>query len=118
MRYAPLALGVLFLAGCATGQPVTAAQHVPRPHTCDWYKPSPRGEGATALSFTVKTDGRLEDIAVTKSSGSVEIDKASMGCAAYWHYHPAMADDKPQAQRWGATIDWRADKVVIYEGIR
>jgi|HubBroStandDraft_5_1064220.scaffolds.fasta_scaffold13027_2 TonB family protein len=115
MRYAPVALGVFFLAGCTTGQPMTAAQHVPRPHTCDWYKPFPRAEGTTQLAFLVDVRGRLQDITVTKSSGSDDVDQASTGCAARWKYYPAMQDGKPVETRWSAQIDWRKVDVAVTE---
>jgi TonB family protein len=117
MRLTPLwmLLVVLSLAGCAAQSTAPAAQHVPRPHTCNWYKPRPAGEGVTRLSFRIEVSGRLRDIAVARSSGSDEIDKASMGCASHWHYFPATMDAKPVETSWGAQIDWRRDGVAVTE---
>ena len=117
MRLTPLwmLLGALSLAGCATQSPTPATQRVPRPHTCDWYRPRPGGEGITRLSFLVDASGYLQDIAVARSSGSDKIDKASMGCASHWKYFPATADTKPIAVKWGADIDWRRDGVTVTE---
>ena len=116
MRLTPLWMlpGVL-LAGCATHDTAPAAQHVPRPHTCDWYKPRPGGEGTTRLSFRIEVSGRLRDIAVARSSGSDEIDKASMGCASRWHYFPATMNTEPVATKWGADIEWHPDRVTVTE---
>jgi len=117
MRLTPLwiLLSVLLPAGCAAQDNAPAAQHVPKPHTCNWYKPWPAGEGVTRLSFRIDVSGYLQDIAVAKSSGSDEIDRASMGCAAHWRYFPATMDAKPVETSWGAEIDWRRSGVAVTE---
>jgi TonB family protein len=116
MRLTPLwmLLGVS-LAGCATQSPMPAARHAAKPHTCGWYKPRPGGDGTTRLSFWIEVSGRLQDIAVARSSGSDEIDKASMGCASRWHYFPATMNTKPVAAKWGADIEWHPDRVTVTE---
>jgi TonB family protein len=76
---------------------------------------APHGEGVTDIAFVIDTRGHLQDIRIAKSSGFDEIDKASMGCAAHWHYFPATQDGKPVEQRWGARIDWRGNTVAVFE---
>jgi TonB family protein len=109
--------GALLLTGCETpgGAPAApAAQHKPVPHGCGRYGPHAHGDGNTRLSFVINIEGSIEDIAVIASSGSEEVDKASMGCATHWRYFPKTVDGTPVATKWSAEIDWQGgrDKVI------
>jgi TonB family protein len=66
----------------------------------------PANLGATELSFDVDADGSVKDVAVTKSSGSQDVDLSAGTCAYSWRYNPAMQDGKPVKVHWHETVTW------------
>jgi TonB family protein len=63
-------------------------------------------EGTTELAFEVMADGTLNNLKVTKSSGSDRLDDAAMDCVAKWHYRPAINDGQLVDAPMTVTVDW------------
>ncbi len=100
------------LSGFPPGEP-PAGVLIGRPHTCSAYYPKAEGEagteGVTTLSFTITDEGRVEDIAVAKSSGNANLDNAAVLCARPWRYLPALEAGKPVAVPWKAKVVWKIE---------
>jgi TonB family protein len=81
------------------------------PHWCDnYYPPAELNQGitgTTVLAFTVKSDGYIDDIKVTTSSGNANLDTAAVTCARRWHYRPSTVDGKPVDAPWQAQVVWQ-----------
>jgi TonB family protein len=82
------------------------------PHRCD-ESHYPIGalqtgaEGATTLTFRITAEGTVRDIAVLQSSGSLDLDTASIGCAKEWRYRPATKNNAPIEVSWQAEVMWK-----------
>ena len=62
-------------------------------------------EGTVIMSVYVNNSGKAKKIAVSKSSGYVDLDTAAVETALNWHYVPAI--------HGGDTVaDWAAVQVV------
>lgn len=90
---------------------------VGKPHKCDDYYPddSRRADeqGVTKLGFKILTDGTVDAITVTGTSGFDRLDEAAKKCAANWHYRPAVKDGQIVEADWKANVTWNlatADK--------
>ncbi len=95
-----------------TPPPISTPASVGRPHVCgnDYYPAISKrlGEqGTTVLGFTITAEGRVENVHVTKSSGSERLDNAAVTCAERWHYKPAVQAGRPVAVPWRAAVQWR-----------
>jgi protein TonB len=82
-----------------------------RPHICSQEYPALSlrlGEqGTTLLSFHIKTDGSVGNLAVAKSSGSERLDTAAVNCASRWRYKPAIGESgAPIEVPWKAQVVW------------
>lgn len=55
-------------------------------------------EGWTILSFVINKEGNVSDAIVKESSGSKDIDKASLKAVSKWKYKPAFENGKPIQQ--------------------
>lgn len=55
-------------------------------------------EGWTKLSFVIDVDGKVSDVLVKESSGSKDLDKASIKAVLEWEYQPALENGKPIEQ--------------------
>jgi TonB family protein len=112
------------LAAAATGAApaVTAAPppdtlHPPppsgaHPHRCAFFPPAAmlnRAGGDVLMSFTVATDGAVQNPVVAKPSGNADLDAGATACVAQWRYKPALKDGVPIAVPWQATIRWVQD---------
>lgn len=106
------AIGFAFLAATAAcADPVqTSPQPVGIAHIClDRYPAAAAREGQqgqTMLRFYIAEDGSVHDIVVVNSSGSAQLDQASIDCITPWTYKPATWDGQPIAVMWKAQIDW------------
>lgn len=52
-------------------------------------------QGRTSISFHIAKDGSVQGIAVTQSSGSVDLDQATIACVSTWRYPVATHDGEP-----------------------
>ncbi len=96
---------------------VPVIQHVSRPpslskpETCrDSYPFFSRvlgQEGTTELALKVMADGTVNDVKVSKSSGSDRLDDAAVDCVSGWHYRPAIKDDQTIDAPMTVTVDWK-----------
>jgi TonB family protein len=82
-----------------------------KPHTCgaEFYPPESLAkgeEGNTKLSFKILTDGTVDAITVTTTSGSQRLDDASVACVKTWHFRPAIKDGKLADVDSGAVVKW------------
>jgi TonB family protein len=77
------------------------------PHGC--WRADYGAAGTVHLDFTIRPDGRIEDIKVVQSSGNVLLDRAARQCAARWTYFPAMQAGAPVAVPWAADIVYSLD---------
>jgi TonB family protein len=64
-------------------------------------------EGNTVVSFQIVTDGTVEHLAMTKSSGYPVLDQASLDCVAAYRYFPAKQNGQPVAIDREMNINWR-----------
>lgn len=55
-------------------------------------------EGWTTLSFVIDEEGDVSDVLVIESSGSRDINKASLKAISKWKYKPAFENGKPIQQ--------------------
>jgi TonB family protein len=55
-------------------------------------------EGWTILSFVIDKQGSVSDVLVKDSSGSKDIDRASVKAVSKWKYQPAFENGKPIQQ--------------------
>ena len=66
-------------------------------------------EGTTELGFTVAADGTVNNVKVSKSSGSDRLDDAAVECVARWHYRPAIKDDQTVDVPMTVKVTWNLD---------
>ena len=90
---------------------VVSPVSIGRPHTCSEMYPAAaiaaHAQGTTTMSFTIKTDGTVRDIRISKSSGNKDLDDATVKCAAQWLYKPAMQDGVTVEKPWQANVVWK-----------
>jgi protein TonB len=82
------------------------------PHTCaeDQYPVTAlqtQAEGTTSLILDITAQGGVRNASVITSSGSSDLDAASVACATRWQYRPAQQDGVPIEVRWRANVVWR-----------
>ena len=82
-------------------------------HTCGskYYPESAQRlheEGTTTVTFTVTTDGDVENPTVAKSSGHNDLDEAAIPCVQTWKYKAAIQNGQPVAAQWTANVVWKA----------
>lgn len=84
---------------------------IDRPHSCDGFYPEAAlrddREGTTVLGFTIRSDGSVSNIKVTKSSGQRLLDDAASRCVSLWHYRPSMRQGRPVAAAWAVKVQWK-----------
>ena len=67
----------------------------------------PLGEqGVARVDFIVRTDGVVDELRVTQSSGSPRLDAAAIAIVRKWRFKPAMQD--------GHAIPWRQFSNVAF----
>src|SRR5665213_4292821 len=88
-------------------QPVS----IGHPHACTDSYPAAaiaaHAQGIATLAFTIKTDGTVKDVRVSKSSNSKDIDDASVECITHWLYKPATRNSVPVETTWQANVVWK-----------
>jgi TonB family protein len=62
--------------------------------------------GGATVGFTIGTDGKVSGVKVITSSGSPDIDQASIACVSSWTYRPAMRAGVPVATPWRSQVKW------------
>lgn len=84
------------------------------PHRCDIDYPANEAEagadGTTKVTFVIKTDGTVRNVAVSQSSGNKHLDKAAIACVSNWRYFPAIVGTSNVEVPWHATINWAIEK--------
>jgi TonB family protein len=81
------------------------------PHTCDETNYpvaalQTGAQGTATVAFKVTTEGAVKDVTVRNSSGSLDLDAASIACAKDWHYRPALKGNTPVEVVWFAQVKW------------
>jgi len=66
-------------------------------------------EGTTELTFRVLADGTVENVRVTKSSGTKGLDDGATKCVKAWHYLPAIREGRLTDVPWTADVVWAID---------
>jgi TonB family protein len=82
------------------------------PHKCPFFPPAAvlnRVQGDTLMSFTVTTDGLVQNPVVATSSGNADLDAGATACVKTWKYKPAIKDGEPVAVPWQSKIHWIQD---------
>lgn len=110
-----LALAVLFTSGSALAQ--TAASPVPEitppkadgpEHNCTMVDRAllerSGGELLAILAYKISNEGKITNLAVTKSTGSVELDNAFVECVGTWHYKPATKNGEAIEVPWVIAV--------------
>jgi protein TonB len=101
-----------------TTKPVAVAQPTTRPRpgrnnttTEADYPPISRRlneEGTTLLKLTINTEGRAENVTVSKSSGFPRLDEASVQIVTNrFRWTPAQAEGKPVAVEQQIQVKWQ-----------
>lgn len=89
---------------------VTQPASAGKPHNClaEYPKDSlERGEeGVTQLTFKILTDGTVDAIKVSTSSGSEKLDQAAIQCVSNWHYRPALKNGQLVETIKTAKVQW------------
>jgi TonB family protein len=84
--------------------PQTAAKTAPAPpaqdpETCDRYLPAkfalPPAAATTVVSLHISPAGDVKNVAITRSSGNADLDKAALACASGVRQAPVLAAGKP-----------------------
>jgi len=70
--------------------------------------------GTTVLTFNILQYGRVDDIAVRKSSGDVGLDQAAMSCARSWYY-PVSNGDPNFKKPWAVWVIWRYGHAFVLQ---
>lgn len=82
------------------------------PDTCS-YKIYPtmsvrkHEQGDTKISYLIGSDGKVNNITVTSSSGSGALDSAATECVSAWRFFPATLDNRPIGIQETAEFSWR-----------
>jgi protein TonB len=63
--------------------------------------------GNTEMDLTVTAQGTVTDVAVSKSSGSSDLDEIAVACVRTWTYKPATKDGVPVELKWKAQVVWK-----------
>jgi protein TonB len=63
-----------------------------------------REEGTVVLNLLLGTSGRVEEIAVSASSGSPRLDKAALDAVRKWRWAPVMRGGEPVMVRGTVKI--------------
>lgn len=89
-----------------------AGKSIGVPHDCLPYYPDEEAkagiEGTTTVRFVITEEGRVSHLALEKSSGSRDLDRAALKCVKHWRYRPAIKDGTPVSVRWKADIVWKS----------
>lgn len=82
-------------------------------HSCAPYYPPQavreHAQGTTMLEFLVTATGTVANITVTKSSGNLLLDEATVKCVGQWRYPPTIKNGVPTAVSRKVNFDWRLD---------
>jgi TonB family protein len=92
--------------------PVVSPASIGKPHFCDENRYPVAAlqtstEGTTLLGFKITPEGSVENIVVLNSSGSPDLDEASVACAKQWLYRPASQNGVPIEVPWKAMVKWK-----------
>jgi TonB family protein len=66
--------------------------------------------GTTRLSYHVAANGSVRDPLVTRSSGSPDLDRASLACVSAFSYWPATHDGRPVELDRTIDVDWNLER--------
>ena len=95
-------------------QPSSASQTsaVRGPPNCDDSLPPgvprPNTQSATLFSFRLTPEGEVRDVALFKSSGNQDLDRATLQCASSLHFgSPMTVAGKPVEVTWIEGYFWR-----------
>ena len=61
-------------------------------------------QGTVVLSVMLSVDGRVADIAISKSSGSNSLDRAALSAVKHWRWAPMIRNGNPVLVRGLVTI--------------
>lgn len=64
------------------------------------------GQGQVGLELVLGTDGQVDDVTVTKSSGDAHLDAAAQLSAANWRYTPAKKATQPIFVRLPVVVNF------------
>ena len=64
-------------------------------------------QGVVAIKYLVGTDGNVQDVQITKSSGHDRLDEAAVTYAKKWKFKPATQDGKPVAFWIQANVNFQ-----------
>jgi protein TonB len=69
-----------------------------------------RGEVGTVLcTIQIGADGRVTDVAITRSSGHERLDRSAVDALRRWIFEPAKADDRAIPSRFVHQVVFRLD---------
>jgi TonB family protein len=63
-------------------------------------------QGDVTMKLRIATDGSIKKVSVTKSSGFVSLDQASIDCVSAWHFYPAGQAGQPIEMDKDFRIGW------------
>jgi TonB family protein len=67
-------------------------------------------DGTARISYRIAADGAVKNPVVTESSGSPDLDQASLDCVSAFRYWPATHDGKPVELDRTVDVDWNLER--------
>jgi TonB family protein len=64
-------------------------------------------EGTTTIFYHIATDGSVRDLRIQQSSGSDDLDNATLDCASSWKFYPIQVNGHPVQADKIEKFDWR-----------
>ena len=91
------------------------------PHMCTDYPVGAlqtQAEGTTTVAFKITETGSVTDPGVKTSSGSPDLDNASLACTKTWQYRPATMNGTPVAvPSWQVAVKWQIRPTAPFDTI-
>jgi hypothetical protein len=103
--------------------PTDASPQTPTPPVpvvnCDSYLPPgfkiPQDAIATRVSYRLAVDRTVHDLAVYRSSGNADLDKAALQCAGTALGWAAIQDANPTEIKWIRAIYWKIAQHILLD---
>jgi TonB family protein len=113
MKLSVLAVCASLLAGSGALRAGEPASPVPPPHANnECGSDYPQGaltadaDGTTFFQAHISVEGKMQDVAVLKSSGRPDLDAAAASCSRFLYVQPPLKDGAPIDITWPFDVVW------------